>query len=118
MKGWRERAADIFAKHGEIAAKMKSDLGPGTTIILGVRRTRRRTVLGAFRRRGGTPHLLSCKADLLCKVCITLARPNAAQFGAEAVGLGFVVVHDGILKRCAAEATLRRGDSPTANPKL
>ena len=32
MKGWRERAADIFAKHGEIAAKMKSALGPGTTI--------------------------------------------------------------------------------------
>ena len=24
MKGWCERAADIFAKHGEIAAKMKS----------------------------------------------------------------------------------------------
>ncbi|MBQ6327792.1 MAG: hypothetical protein IJI35_02145 [Kiritimatiellae bacterium] len=39
------------------------------------------------------------------------------QFGAEAVGLGFVVVLDGILKRCAVEATLRRGDSPTANPK-
>ena len=36
----------------------------------------------------------------------------------EAVGLGFAVVHDGILKRCAAEATLRRGDSPTGNPKL
>ena len=31
MKGWRERAADIFAKHGEIAAKMKSAPGPGTT---------------------------------------------------------------------------------------
>ena len=31
-EGWRERAADIFAKHGEIAAKMKSALGPGTTI--------------------------------------------------------------------------------------
>ena len=30
MKGWRERAADIFAKHGEIAAKMKSAPGPGT----------------------------------------------------------------------------------------
>ena len=29
MKGWRERAADIFAKHGEIAAKMKSAPGPG-----------------------------------------------------------------------------------------
>ena len=28
MKGWRERAADIFAKHGEIEAKMKSALGP------------------------------------------------------------------------------------------
>ena len=28
MKGWRERAADIFAKHGEIAAKMKSAPGP------------------------------------------------------------------------------------------
>ena len=32
MKGWRERAADIFAKHGKIAAKMKSAPGPGTTI--------------------------------------------------------------------------------------
>ena len=31
MKGWRERAADIFTKHGEIAAKMKSAPGPGTT---------------------------------------------------------------------------------------
>ena len=31
MKGWRERAADIFAKHGEIAAKMKPAPGPGTT---------------------------------------------------------------------------------------
>ena len=31
MKGWRGRAADIFAKHGEIAAKMKSAPGPGTT---------------------------------------------------------------------------------------
>ena len=29
MKGWRERTADIFAKRGEIAAKMKSALGPG-----------------------------------------------------------------------------------------
>ena len=29
MKGWREHAADIFAKHGEIAAKMKFALGPG-----------------------------------------------------------------------------------------
>ena len=28
MKGWREHAADIFAKHGEIAAKMKSAPGP------------------------------------------------------------------------------------------
>ena len=28
MKGWRERAADIFAKHGEIAAKKKSAPGP------------------------------------------------------------------------------------------
>ena len=28
MKGWCERAADIFAKHGEIAAKMKSAPGP------------------------------------------------------------------------------------------
>ena len=28
MKGWRERAADIFAKHGEIAAEMKSAPGP------------------------------------------------------------------------------------------
>ena len=31
FKGWRERAADIFAKQGEIAAKMKSAPGPGTT---------------------------------------------------------------------------------------
>ena len=29
MKGWRERAADIFAEHGEIASKMKSASGPG-----------------------------------------------------------------------------------------
>ena len=29
MKGWREHAADIFTKHGIIAAKMKSALGPG-----------------------------------------------------------------------------------------
>ena len=28
MKGWRERAADIFAKHGEIASKMKFAPGP------------------------------------------------------------------------------------------
>ena len=28
MKGWRERAADIFTKQGEIAAKMKSAPGP------------------------------------------------------------------------------------------
>ena len=28
MKGWRERAADIFTKHGEIEAKMKSAPGP------------------------------------------------------------------------------------------
>ena len=27
MKGWRERAADIFAKHGKIAANMKSAQG-------------------------------------------------------------------------------------------
>ena len=32
MKGWRERAADIFAKHGKIAAKMKS--APGTLGLL------------------------------------------------------------------------------------
>ena len=31
MKGWRERAADIFTKHDKIAAKMKSAPGPGTT---------------------------------------------------------------------------------------
>ena len=28
MKGWREHAADIFTKHGEIAAKKKFDSGP------------------------------------------------------------------------------------------
>ena len=28
MKGWREHAADIFTKHGEIEAKMKSAPGP------------------------------------------------------------------------------------------
>ena len=28
MKGWRERASDIFAKHGEIASRMKSAPGP------------------------------------------------------------------------------------------
>ena len=28
MKGWRERAADIFIKHGGIAAKMKSASRP------------------------------------------------------------------------------------------
>ena len=32
MKGCAGGTADIFAKHGEIAAKMKSALGPGTTI--------------------------------------------------------------------------------------
>ncbi len=31
MKGRRERVADIFAKHGATAAKMKSAPGPGTT---------------------------------------------------------------------------------------
>ena len=31
MKGWRERAADVFAEQGSIAAKMKSAQGPGTT---------------------------------------------------------------------------------------
>ena len=30
MKGWRERAADVFAEQGSIAAKMKSAPGPGT----------------------------------------------------------------------------------------
>ena len=40
-----------------------------------------------------------------------------AQLFADALGLFLVTMHDGILKRCAAEATLRRGDSPTANPK-
>ena len=29
MNGWRERAADIFTKYREIAAKMKSAPGPG-----------------------------------------------------------------------------------------
>ena len=28
MKGWRERAADICAKHGKIASKMKFASGP------------------------------------------------------------------------------------------
>ena len=32
MKDRREHVADIFAKHGEIAAKMKSAPGPGTTV--------------------------------------------------------------------------------------
>ena len=41
-----------------------------------------------------------------------------AQFFADAFGLFLVTMHDGILERCAAEATLRRGDSPTANPKI
>ena len=31
MKGWRGRAADVFTDQGEIAAKMKSAPGPGTT---------------------------------------------------------------------------------------
>ena len=31
MKGWRERAADIFAKQREMAAKMKSAPGPVPT---------------------------------------------------------------------------------------
>ena len=35
MKGWRGRAADIFAKHGEIAEKMKSAPGPGPSDSLG-----------------------------------------------------------------------------------
>ena len=29
MKGWREHAAYVLQKHGAIAAKMKSALGPG-----------------------------------------------------------------------------------------
>ena len=37
MKGWRERAADIFIKHGEIAAKMKSAPGPGPSDSAAVR---------------------------------------------------------------------------------
>ena len=40
-----------------------------------------------------------------------------AQLFADAFGLFLVTMHDGILERCAAEAMLRRGDSPTANPK-
>ena len=28
MKGWRERAADVFTKHREIASRMKSAPGP------------------------------------------------------------------------------------------
>ena len=28
MKGWRERAADVLQKHGEIASKMKFAPGP------------------------------------------------------------------------------------------
>ena len=31
MKGWRKRAADVFADQGARAAKMKSAPGPGTT---------------------------------------------------------------------------------------
>ena len=33
MKGWREYAADIFTKHGKIAAKMKSAPGPDPTVF-------------------------------------------------------------------------------------
>ena len=33
-------------------------------------------------------------------------RPAGVRSAADKVGLGFVVVHDVILKRCAAEATL------------
>ena len=40
-----------------------------------------------------------------------------AQLLEDAFGLCLVTMPDGILERCAAEATLRRGDSPTANPK-
>ena len=45
MKGWRERAADIFAKHGEIAAKMKSasGTGPSDYFVQVALETRRRT---------------------------------------------------------------------------
>ena len=32
MMCWRERAADIFTNHGEIAEKMKSVPGPGARI--------------------------------------------------------------------------------------
>ena len=43
MKGWRECAADIFAKHGEIAAKTKSasGLGPSDLFFDEARGTRR-----------------------------------------------------------------------------
>ena len=34
MKGWRERAADVFTKHGEIEAKMKSAPGPTDSRLL------------------------------------------------------------------------------------
>ena len=45
MKGWREGAADIFAKHGEIAAKTKSAPGPGSSdyFVQVALETRRRT---------------------------------------------------------------------------
>ena len=45
MKGWRERAADIFAKHGEIASKMKFAPGPDPSdyFVQVALETRRRT---------------------------------------------------------------------------
>ena len=49
MKGWRERAADIFTKQREIAAKMKSAPGPvPSDFPAGPRKRRVGRVLGAL----------------------------------------------------------------------
>ena len=48
MKGWRERAADIFTKHGEIAAKMKSAPRPVWYYI--ARRLDKAAIFGAARQ--------------------------------------------------------------------
>ena len=57
MKGWRERAADIFTKHGEIAVKMKpasEPLGFGTSDS--PHRFHRLVPRGVLPARGASPH--------------------------------------------------------------
>ena len=64
MKGWRGRAADIFAKHGKIAAKMKSAPGPGTSDSYVVQSRRTGIVIGA----GGAADIFAKHGEIAAKM--------------------------------------------------